>query len=299
MKKLLSLLAVLVIFVAPAFAQTHTVTGQVRDEKGDPIPFATITEISTKNGTQADANGMFSIKVKDGAQLRITAVGHSSQTVTVSGNTVDVSLTNTSGNLQEVVIATALGIKRQPKELGYSTARISPAELTQAKVTNIATGLVGKVSGLQINTVNNGVNPSTRITLRGNRSILGNNQALLVLDDIPLSINNINSINPNDVENVTILKGASASALYGSAASNGVIIVTTKKGTRGGRPIIRYSNTTTLEQVSYLPKFQNQFGGFGGENIGAPGTVLFPENPFVPYVSYENQSYGPLFNGQM
>ncbi|MFL5788246.1 MAG: SusC/RagA family TonB-linked outer membrane protein [Flavisolibacter sp.] len=295
MRKIVSLLPVLMLLCALAFGQTRTITGVVRDEKGDPIPFATIVESGTRNATQADANGNFTIRMV-GNRLQVSASGHQEQTITVSGNTVNAVLATQNAQLSEVVVTTALGIRRQAKELGYSTTKVNASELTQAKVTNVASGLVGKVSGLQINTTNAGVNPQTRITLRGNRSILGNNQALLVVDDIPLPITYLNSINPNDVDNVTILKGASASALYGSDASNGVIIVTTKRGSRG-RPVIRYSNTTTIEAVSYLPKFQNEFGGFGGENIGAPGTVLFPENPFVPYVSYENQSYGPRFNG--
>jgi TonB-linked SusC/RagA family outer membrane protein len=295
MRKIVSLLPVLMLLCALAFGQTRTITGVVRDEKGDPIPFATIVESGTRNATQADANGNFTIRMA-GNRLQVSASGHQEQTITVSGNTVNAVLATQNAQLSEVVVTTALGIRRQAKELGYSTTKINASELTQAKVTNVASGLVGKVSGLQINTTNAGVNPQTRITLRGNRSILGNNQALLVVDDIPLPISYLNSINPNDIDNVTVLKGASASALYGSAASNGVLIITTKRGTRG-RPVIRYSNTTTIEAVSYLPKLQNEFGGFGGENIGAAGTVLFPENPFVPYVSYENQSYGPRFNG--
>lgn len=280
-----------------AFAQTKSVTGQVLDENGAPVPFATVTQTGTKNATSANADGKFSIKVPEGRQLTITATGFTAKTVTPSGTTALVTLAKSEGSLQEVVVTTAQGIRRQPRELGYSTARLSNSDITQAHVTNAATGLAAKVSGLQVNLTNNGVNPSTRVTLRGNRSILGNNQALLVLDDVPVDISYINSINPNDIENMTVLKGASASALYGSAASNGVIMITTKKGTRG-RPIIRYSNTVQIEEVAYLPKLQNEFGAFGGEPIGAPGTILFPENPVVPYVSYENQFYGPRFNGR-
>ncbi|GAC1420497.1 MAG: SusC/RagA family TonB-linked outer membrane protein [Flavisolibacter sp.] len=295
MRKILFLLSGLLLFSIFSYCQTKQVTGRVTDEKGEALPFATVREVGTKNATSADQNGFFSIKMVKNSLL-ISALGHKEQTIEVTGNTANVSLSTQNSQLSEVVITTAFGVRRQAKELGYATAKINTAELNQARVTNIASGLSGKVSGLQIMTTSAGVNPQTRITLRGNRSILGNNQALLVVDDIPLPITYLNSINPNDVDNTTILKGASASALYGSAASNGVLIVTTKKGNRGG-PIIRFSNTTTIEAISYLPKFQNEFGGFGGENIGSPGTQIFPENPFVPYVSYENQSYGPRFNG--
>src|SRR4051812_27448595 len=188
MRKIASLLSVLMLVCALAFGQSRSVSGTVRDDKGDPIPFATITIVGTNSATQADANGNFSLSnVADNARLSISAAGFSSQTVAASSNLSTVTLIRTQTQLQEVVV-TALGVRRQAKELGYSTARISNTELTQAKVTNIAAGLAGKVSGLQINITNAGVNPATRVTLRGNRSILGNNQALLVVDDIPLPI---------------------------------------------------------------------------------------------------------------
>ena len=129
--------------------------------------------------------------------------------------------------------------------------------------------------------------------LRGNRSITGNNQALLILDGIPIDDPlYITKINPLDVDNVTVLKGAVAAAIYGSKASNGVIVITTKHGTKG-KPYVQVSNTTTWESISYMPKFQDRFGGYGGEGgyTNANGTV--------EYVPYENQSYGPAFDGQL
>ena len=132
--------------------------------------------------------------------------------------------------LNEVVVTGALGIKTEARQMGYATATVDNKSLTQAKATDIATGLEGKVSGLQINTTNNGVDPSTRIVLRGNRSITGNNQALLVVDGVPIDDTYyLNTINPNDVQDITVLKGATAAAIYGSKASNGVLIITTKK----------------------------------------------------------------------
>src|SRR6476646_10070714 len=188
MRKIASLLSVLMLVCALAFGQNRAVSGTVRDANGNPIPFATITVVGTNTATQADASGNFTLKnVASNARLTITATGFAGQTVASSSNLSTVTLTRTENQLSEVVV-TALGVRRQPKELGYSTARISNTELTQARVTNIATGLAGKVSGLQINTTNSGVSPTTRVTLRGNRSILGNNQALLVVDDIPTPI---------------------------------------------------------------------------------------------------------------
>ena len=186
-----------------------------------------------------------------------------------------------------------MGKRRQAKELGYATAKVNTKELTQAKVTDISTGLQGKVSGLQVNLTSNSVNPVTRIVLRGNRSLTGNNQALLVLDGVPIDdAGYINKINPEDVDNVTVLKGAVAAAIYGSKASNGVLIITTKHGTKG-KPSIVVSNTISTEEVSYLPALQNRFGGYGGEggaSVNADGTV----NP----VPYENESYGPAYDGR-
>jgi TonB-dependent SusC/RagA subfamily outer membrane receptor len=165
---------------------------------------------------------------------------------------------------------------------------------------NVATGLAGKVSGLSINLVNNGVKPDVRVTLRGNRSILGNNEALLVFDGIQLPITYLSLFNPDDVANVTVLKGASASALYGSAASNGVLIVTTRKGKP--KPQITVSSTVNFESISYLPKFQNTFGPYGGEGNQNPFSQPLCRccrnrgQPFTVYVPYENQNYGPRYN---
>jgi len=142
---------------------------------------------------------------------------------------------NQTQQLGEVVVTGALGIKTQARQLGYATATVDNKQLTQAKATNVATALEGKVSGLDINTTNNGVNPSTRIILRGNRSITGNNQALLVVDGMPIDDDSyLNTINPEDIQDVTVLKGGVAAAIYGSKASNGVLVITTKKGKVSG-----------------------------------------------------------------
>jgi len=293
------LFALLMLSGGLAFAQTHTVSGSVKDDSGAPVPFATVTETGTRNATTADANGNFTIKMRGNGSLTFTATGFNGEKATPTGDVASVILKRNSTELSTVTI-TGYGIKRDPKSLGTSVAKIDNKELTQGKVTNIATGLSGKVSGLQITNTNSSVNQNTRITLRGNRSILGNNEALVVIDDIVMSRDQggtlLSQLNPNDVETISILKGGSASAIYGSDGSNGVIIVTTKKGTKG-KPTISYSNTTEIQEVAYLPKLQNTFGQYGGE-LSGDGVYYFPENPVVPYVSYENQSYGPRYNGQ-
>jgi TonB-dependent SusC/RagA subfamily outer membrane receptor len=287
MRKILSLLAVLVLWTVFAFAQNRVITGQVKDDKGDPIPFASVTIKGTNKGTTTDANGNFRIEAKAGDVLLITAVGSKEREVAVgSSNTYNVAL-DKSGALQEVVV-TALGVQKQPKELGYSVARVKNSELTQARVTNLQNGLVGKVSGLNISTVNNGVFANTRIVLRGIRSLTGNNQPLLVVDGSPISLDFINTINPNDVESVNILKGANSAALYGPEGVNGVIVVTTKKGTSRSKPQITVSNTTMFEKVAFLPKLQHSFGSGSSYNQYGDGV----------YDPIENQSWGAKFDGR-
>jgi TonB-dependent SusC/RagA subfamily outer membrane receptor len=285
MRKIVSLLAVLMLFSALAFAQNRTVTGTVRDDKGNPIPFATITETGTKNATQADANGSFNISVKPNSRLTISSSGFSSTTITPTAGAQAISLVTTDANLQEVVVTTALGVRKQPRELGYSTAKVTNKEVTQANPVNIQNGLTGKVSGLNIATTNNGVFNDTRITLRGIRSLTGNNQPLLVLDGSPVELNMLNRLNPNDIDDITILKGASAASLYGPEGVNGVIFVKTKRGSKTGTPIITLSNSTQFERVSFLPKFQTQFGS--GSSVDANG--------FGVYDPLENQQYGDEF----
>lgn len=183
----------------------------------------------------------------------------------------------------EGVVVTALGIKRKPKELSYSVTTVKNDDLTAANSSSTATAMVGKVSGLQINVANNGVNPDTRVVLRGNRSLLNNNQALIVVDGFPSPQNVLSRINPDDIQEVTVLKGANASALYGSEAANGVLIITTKKGR--GKLSITANSAVELETVAYLPKLQDQFG-VGG----------FPDGTSYPL---ENVNWGPRFDGSL
>ncbi len=305
MKKLFLFFVLFVLAGATTLlAQTRTITGTVTSqEDGMPIPGASVTVKGTTLGALTDANGNYTLTVPQTAEtLVISFIGMKKIEVPIQGRSkIDVPLESELVGLDEVVV-TAFGIKRQARELGVATAQIDDQQLTQAGVSNVVNGLTGKVSGLQINTVNNGVNPDTRITLRGNRHFLASNQALIVLDGVPVSATYLNSINPNDISNVNVLKGASASALYGNEASNGVLVITTRRGS-GAKPVIRISNTTTFETVSYLPKLQERFGAGSSED-----TVNYvPEYTFWigrdrntdTYTSYENQSYGPEFNGQM
>jgi TonB-linked SusC/RagA family outer membrane protein len=288
MRKTASLLGMLMLFCTLAFGQTRTISGQVRDEKGDPIAFATILETGTQNATKADANGNFSIKIKDGSQLTISSTGFEPMTVAASSSFQTISLKTRSTEMAEVVVTTAMGIQRQSKEIGYSTAKVKATELTQAKVVNLQNGLTGKVSGLNVMTTNNGVFADTRMTLRGIRSLTGNNQPMLVLDGVPLGLGFLSSINPNDIADVTILKSSSATAIYGPDGVNGAIVVTTKRGNRA-RPVVTVSHTTQLEKISYMPKFQGIYGGGYSQDAYGNGT-------FEPI---EQQSWGEPFDGSI
>ncbi len=298
MRKIVPLFAALMLTGMLALAQTHTVTGRVTDEKGEPLPFATINEIGTRNATTADANGNYTISVHKNARLTVSATGHQSQTMAAQGGNVNFSLTTGQGQMQEVVV-TALGIRRQAKEIGYSTQTVSNKELNVSKPVNVAQGLVGRVAGAQISTINNGVNPDVRIQLRGERHINADNQALIVVDGMIVRADFLSSINPEDIDNVSILKGATAAALYGSEATNGVMIVTTRRGADSkGKPSISFSTTNTFERLSYMPKLQTQFSGYGGETGNFfYGPAVDPYTGFATYAPFENQQYGPEFNG--
>ncbi|RYY59523.1 MAG: SusC/RagA family TonB-linked outer membrane protein [Chitinophagaceae bacterium] len=268
-------------------AQQRTVSGTVKNEKGEPVPFATVTDKQAGRSVAADAEGKFSILVTGGAVLEISSSGFKTFTI---GSDADLSVLVLQGgnDLQEVVV-TALGQQRQAKELGYSTAKVKASELTQAKPVNLQNGLTGKVSGLNISTTNNGVFADTRITLRGIRSLTGNNQPMLIVDGVPVALGYINAINPNDIADVTILKSSSSTAVYGPDGVNGAIVVTTKKGVKG-KPVISFSHNFQIETLAFMPKFQKQFGsGYSNDDRTGYGT----------YDSVEQQSWGDRFDGSM
>jgi TonB-linked SusC/RagA family outer membrane protein len=289
MRKFLSLLAVLLLCTAITFAQNKNVTGKVQDEKGDPIPFATVTVKGTKTATVADASGNFTINVKEGTTLVVTSTGFEGQEINVGTQSqVSVRLAGAARAIDEVIV-TAGGIKARRKEIGTANTVIKAEALTAGKAVNVAGGLQGKVAGMQINATSGGVNPSFRVVLRGQRSLTGNNQALLVLDNVIVPNEILGNLNPDDVEDIVVLNGAGAAALYGSQASNGALIVTTKKGKRGVTTI-GLQHTTTLESVAFFPKIQKKFGS-GGSAYGYDVNG----QPLFNYL--ENQSYGPAFDG--
>ncbi|MEP6582715.1 MAG: SusC/RagA family TonB-linked outer membrane protein [Ginsengibacter sp.] len=281
MRKLLLTLSAIFLLLVSGISQKRSITGTVSDEQGAPVPFATITESGSKNATISDGNGNFILKSSSNDQLIFTAAGFSAVKATPTGNTVSVTLKRNTSELTTVVITTALGIQKQKKDLGYATARISSAQVNESAPVNIANGLQGKVSGLNITSINNGVFENLKINLRGIRSLTGDNNPLLLLDGVPLNISYLPSLNPNDIADVSVLKGSSAAAIYGPDAVNGVIVVTTKKGSRGGIPTITLSHTTQFSNISFFPKFQHEFGSGG----------------YGEFTPYENWSWGPAYDG--
>ena len=285
--KFSGILTLLLAFVVQlTFAQEKTVTGKVTDESGLPLPGATVLIKGTTTGVSTDFDGVYSIKANSGAVLRYSYVGYANVEKTVgTSSTIDVSLTSDS-QLDEVVI-TALGIKRKKDEVTTAYQEVKTEELVKANNPSVISSLSGKVSGLTITQNSNGVNGGTRIVLRGNRSISGNNQALIVIDGAISSTTFFDALDPNIIESVNVIKGAAGSALYGSQGSNGAIIVTTKKGSVGEKMQLDINTSIEFETVDYVPERQTRYGqgwdlGNGFENI-----------------IYENGGWGPEFDGQL
>ncbi|MDG1042237.1 MAG: SusC/RagA family TonB-linked outer membrane protein [Flavobacteriaceae bacterium] len=263
-----------------SFAQQRTVTGNVSDDSGMPLIGATIAIAGTSTGTSSDFDGNYSISVNQGDVLSFSYVGYSTQDVTV-GESSTVNVTLLTDNTLEEIVVTAYGIQRQKKTLTYQAEAVGSKELMKVAPTRAASALAGKVAGVQINVQSNGVNPSTQILLRGLRSISQNNSALIVIDGSVASQGAFDALNPNDIESLNVLKGATAAALYGSAASNGAILVETKSGDDGEAFKIGITTANTMESVAYMPKFQSEYG------TGWQGV----------YDPVENTNWGPRFDG--
>lgn len=287
MKQRLLYFLLSMLLMGSAYAQTRRVTGKVTtSDDGSLLPGVSVIVPGTRVGTTTDTNGEYGINVPAGTKsLTFSFVGSATKKVEITGNVVNVVLAPDENVLNEVVI-TAGGLTAQRRVLGNQATTIKAQEITQGKSQNIAAGLSGRVPGLLISAVSSGVNPNYRLVLRGNRSLTGNNQALIIIDNIISPNSILGNLNPEDIDDIQVLNGAGAAALYGSDASNGALIVTTKKG-KSGVTQVKFSNTTTLERVSYLPQLQTGFGS---------GTT--PDD--VPtYTPYENQQYGPAFDGSL
>lgn len=283
------------IFCVQATAQTKLINGIVKDGEG-PLNGVSITVAGGLAGAQTDKNGRFQITAPSNATLIFSYQGHITQKVEVTGQAnLNILLTREDKQLQEVVV-TALGITREKKSLGYASQAIGAEDVSTVKTGNITNSLSGKVAGVQIKR-NTNMGGSTNVVIRGNKSLTGDNQALFVVDGIPVNNSNFNTsgqqqssggydygnmatdINPDDVESVNVLKGAAATALYGSRASNGAIIITTKSGGKKGRTSIDINSGVTLGFVdkSTFPKFQDKYGVGYGAVYGVNRNDFFEE----------------------
>ncbi|MCC3152622.1 SusC/RagA family TonB-linked outer membrane protein [Hymenobacter sp. BT770] len=286
------------------YAQNRSLSGRVTDRSsGQGLPGATVLVKGTTVGASTNADGSFTLSVPATATtLTFSSIGYTTVEQPIGAdNTYNVALATDAKELGEVVVTGALGIQRQSQSVGYATATLDTKEINQARVTNVTNGLAGKVSGLQIQTIGAGINPQVRVTLRGSRSLLGNNEALIVVDGVISPNEVLTALNPDDIASISVLKGANAAALYGSQASNGAMIVTTKRG--GGEPKVTLSQTSQFESVSFLPKLQSEFGP--GANSWTNSLDKFtPDNSVdsnenTAYNSFENQQFGPRFDGSM
>ena len=260
-----------------ATQQAAKVIGTVTDGT-EPIIGASVRVKGKSQGTVTDLDGRFQLDVAPGTELVISYIGYKEVTVKAT-NGMKIALQEENTALSEVVV-TALGIKRERKALGYALTEVKGEELTKAKETNVINSLAGKVAGLVVNQTAGGASGSTRVMLRGNTEISGNNQPLYVIDGVPLDNTNfgsagteggydlgdgISAINPDDIENMTVLKGPAASALYGSRASHGVILITTKKAEKD-KISVEYNGSFTVDtQLAKWDDIQETYGmGYGG-----------------------------------
>ena len=268
--------ALCMFFALAINAQSISVKGSVTDQTGEPIVGATVRVIGAGTGTVTNYDGNYSLSAASNATLEFSYIGYATQTVPVNGRTViNVVLQDESTAIDEVVV-TAMGIRKDQKKLGYAVASVNADELVKTGAPNFAAALYGKTPGVRVSAAPGGNVSAVAINVRGFSSITGNTQPLIVLDGVPIHNGNTNNegywdnqriranglvdINPEDIENISILKGAAASALYGSEAANGVVMITTKKGASGTGTHIDIAANVSWDCVAYMPDIQREFG---------------------------------------
>ena len=298
-KSLFSMLILFVIGLQSVLAQSREVSGVVTSaDDGLSIPGVSVIVKGTTIGTTTDFDGNYSLNVPaDGKVLVFSFVGMTMQEREITSSTINVVMETESIGVDEVIV-TAVGIKRSEKSLGYSATSVKSDEFNKTAPSNIMTGITGKVAGVQISSNSGAPGSSTKVVLRGYSSVGGNNQPLYVIDGVPMNNstagtgtlndavdfgNRAGDINPDDVESMTILKGASATALYGSRAANGVIMIVTKSGKNSDKLDVSFTSSVDFSQVANLPDYQNEFGQ-GWDAV---------------WRGNENGSWGPRFDGKL
>ncbi len=318
-KKLLMFFALLMIIMSSVFGQERTITGVVSssEDKG-PLPGVNVRVQGTTNvGAITDAQGRYSIKVPSGLNtLEFTFVGMKTQAVTIGlSNIVDVALESSSQLLDEVVV-TALGIQRKVKAVGYAQQELKADQLTAARETNLTSFLTAKVAGVRVSKTASGTGGSSAITIRGAKSLLGNNQPLFVLDGVPITNightsggvwddidlgDGMNDLNPEDIESMQVLKGPNASALYGARGSNGVVLITTKSGRQKKGIGVEFNSNFSFETVNLVPTFQNYYAtGYEETNLYGEW-VEIPKGSGKTYETmdtWHGDNWGPPLDGR-
>ncbi|MBE9602952.1 SusC/RagA family TonB-linked outer membrane protein [Pedobacter sp. MC2016-24] len=317
MKKLLQSLLILMFIAGSAIAQERTITGTVTGkDDGLPIPGVSVKIVGTQNGTSTDGSGKFALKADaSAASLEVSSIGYVKQTVTIgSSNVINVVLATDAQQLGEVVV-TALGVSKDKRTLGYSAQAVKAEDILNSRESNVVNALAGKVAGVQINNSGGQAGSSSRITIRGTTSLIGDNQPLFIIDGIPMD-NSTNrgitendestlfsgnggnrgiDLDPNTIETMTVLKGAAASALYGSRGAMGVIMITTKRGKKDANrkyPRVSFSSSLALDNA-YTKGYQNSYLlGTNGlyKNGLPPGLGGYAEDGGATQIS---QSWGP------
>ena len=293
------------------FAQNRPVSGTVTaQDDGLPIPGVSVRVRGTTNGTMSGSNGKYLITVNTpNPVLEFSAIGFTTQSVTVGTQTmINVVLSGNETALTEVIV-TANAIRREKRSLGYSAPTVSNEELIQGQNPSVINSLTGRVAGANITSTSNTPGSSSRVVLRGGSSIAGNNQALIVVDGVPIDNSSViggasslagvdfgnrgNDINPEDIASVTVLKGPAAAALYGSRASNGALIITTKSGKQGSKTEVTFSTSNSFSSILKLPDLQNEYGQGYYADVDENWNATYENDP------KENWSWGAPFNGQI
>ncbi|MEJ7767853.1 MAG: TonB-dependent receptor plug domain-containing protein, partial [Chitinophagaceae bacterium] len=304
MRKILILLLSSILLCTELWAQTRVITGKVSDANGNPIPNASVVIKGSNSGTTTNNEGVYSLSVPANARtLVISSIGLTEQELRIGTNTtLNSVLQSTDQSLQEVVV-TSFGIRRDRKTLGYSAPVIKADELTAVKNTNVSNALVGKVAGVRVQG-SGGSFTGSNVLIRGYTSVTGSNQPLYVVDGIPIdnsgggtalqtgptTTNRAVDINPEDIENMTVLKGAAATSLYGSRAAGGAILITTKKGRTRAKNAIEISSSYNVVQANRLPDYQNMYAqGVGGNYNNRSSTSWGPEIKGQTVTNFFNQ----------
>ena len=331
------LMLCMILSFSYCLAQTNQLSGTIVDESGDGFPGVSIVITGTGTGTATDLDGNFTVEYPtDNPNLEISAIGYITQSIAITSgmSNIQISLVPDIESLGEVIV-TALGVQRKTRDIGYAVQQLDGGSVQEAKEVNYLNSLQGKLAGVQVGGNSGSMGGSSKVTIRGQSSISGDNNALFIVDGVPLANMNLNSvgvrggqgtggggfdwgnpaqlINPNDIGNISVLKGAAATALYGSRGQNGVIYITTKSGKGSGGLSVNYDVSLQFDQVSYLPEYQDLYGGGGSSEF----TKLYAnENPtgFLSGGTYDDgdglgsydfivdygvdESWGPRYEGQ-